>query len=208
MNEARSAFPFWKRTLDLVLAGTALIFTLPLFLAIAAIIKLTSPGPAFHRQERVGRFQKPFMIWKFRTMRTNADASSHQAHFEKLIATDTPMVKLDARSDPRVFPFGRILRSTYLDELPQLFNVLMGDMSLVGPRPCIAYEAEQYEEWQKRRFDAMPGMTGLWQVSGKNKTTFSEMIQLDIKYATGVSPMLDLKILLKTIPAIVSDIAI
>ena len=116
------------------------------------------------------------------------------------------MVKLDAKSDPRVFPFGRILRSTCLDELPQLLNVLRGDMSLVGPRPCMAYEFQKYQDWQKRRFDAMPGITGLWQVSGKNKTTFTEMVGLDIAYAERVSVFSDIRIIVKTIPAILSDL--
>ena len=200
-------FPRWKRTMDIVFSGAGIIVALPLFLLIAGIIKITSPGPALLRQERIGRFGKPFLFWKFRTMRSDADASSHEAHLRNLIATNTPMVKLDAKSDPRVFPFGRILRSTCLDELPQLINVLRGDMSLVGPRPCMAYEFQQYQDWQKRRFDAMPGITGLWQVSGKNKTTFTEMIGLDIAYVERVSFMEDLRIIFKTIPAILSDLA-
>src|SRR5947207_4546049 len=169
------SFPVWKRTMDVVLSGAGLILLSPLLLVVAAIIKIVSPGPAFLKQERVGLHGEPFAFWKFRTMRVNADAGPHQNHLNELIATDTPMVKLDTRNDPRVFPFGRILRNTCLDELPQLINVLLGDMSLVGPRPCMAYEFQQYQDWQQRRFDAMPGITGLWQVSGKNKTTFTEM---------------------------------
>ena len=207
LNGVTDTFPRWKRTMDIAFSGAGLIIALPLLLVIAAIIKITSRGPAFLRQERIGRFGKPFRLWKFRTMRLDADASSHEAHLRNLIATNTPMVKLDAKSDPRVFPFGKLLRSTCLDELPQLINVLRGDMSLVGPRPCIAYEFQQYQDWQKRRFDAMPGITGLWQVSGKNKMTFTEMIGLDIAYVERVSFMCDLKIIFKTIPAIVSDLA-
>jgi exopolysaccharide production protein ExoY len=198
--------PRWKRLTDIALSITGLFVALPLFVVIAAIITITSPGPVFLRQKRVGRFLKPFLIWKFRTMHVNADTGVHQRHLETLITADTPMVKLDAKSDPRVFPFGRILRSTCLDELPQLINVLLGDMSLVGPRPCMTYEAEQYQGWQKERFNAMPGITGLWQVNGKNRTTFNEMIRLDIAYANAVSPALDLKIILKTVPAILSDL--
>jgi len=205
MNAVVSAFPLWKRLMDIVLSGVGLIVLFPLFLAIAAIIKIASPGPAFLRQERIGRHGNPFFLWKFRTMRTGADAGPHQAHLKNLIATNAPMVKLDTKSDPRVFSFGRILRRSCMDELPQLINVFTGEMSLVGPRPCLTYEAQQYQGWQKRRFDAMPGLTGLWQVSGKNKTTFTEMIGLDITYAEGVSLLLDLKILLKTIPVIVAD---
>jgi lipopolysaccharide/colanic/teichoic acid biosynthesis glycosyltransferase len=207
VNGTAATFPLWKRGMDIAVSLTGLVITLPLFLVIAAIIKITSPGPAFLRQERIGRLGKPFLVWKFRTMRIDANASSHVAHLRHLIATNKPMVKLDSKNDPRVFRFGRILRTTCLDELPQLINVLRGDMSLVGPRPCMPYEAQQYQDWQKRRFEAMPGITGLWQVSGKNKTTFTEMIGLDIAYADRVSFISDLKIIFKTIPAIVSDLA-
>lgn len=112
------------------------------------------------------------------------------------------MTKLDARSDPRLVPLGALLRATGMDELPQLINVLRGDMSIVGPRPCIPYEYENYKPWQRRRFDAVPGLTGLWQVSGKNRTTFNEMVQLDIEYSKRVSLGLDLRIILKTLPAL------
>jgi lipopolysaccharide/colanic/teichoic acid biosynthesis glycosyltransferase len=206
VNGTAATFPLWKRGMDIAFSVTGLIITLPLFLVIAAIIKITSPGPAFLRQERIGRFGKKFFLWKFRTMRTGVNTASHEAHLKRLIAADTPMVKLDSKNDPRVFPFGRILRSTCLDEMPQLINVLLGEMSLVGPRPCLFYEFQQYQDWQKRRFDAMPGLTGLWQVSGKNRTTFTEMVGFDIAYAERVSLMSDLKIILRTIPAIVSDL--
>ena len=116
------------------------------------------------------------------------------------------MTKLDALRDPRIFPFGRIMRRSYLDELPQLFNVLRGEMSLVGPRPCIPYEAQEYRRWQTRRFDTLPGMTGLWQVSGKNKTTFNEMINLDIRYANEWSLWMDMKIMLRTFPVLFGQI--
>jgi exopolysaccharide production protein ExoY len=206
MKGAEYSFPVWKRMMDIVLSCGGLILFSPVLLIIAAIIKVTSPGPAFLKQERIGRYGQPFAFWKFRTMRVNADAGPHQNHLNELIAADTPMTKLDVSNDPRVFPFGRILRSTYLDELPQLINVCRGDMSLVGPRPCLVYEANQYQDWHKQRFDAMPGMTGLWQVSGKNRTTFTEMIRLDIDYARNISFMLDMKILLMTLPVILWDL--
>jgi lipopolysaccharide/colanic/teichoic acid biosynthesis glycosyltransferase len=205
MNRAVSTFPVWKRLMDIVLSAIGLIISFPLFLVIAAIIKMTSPGPAFLKQERIGHYERPFFLWKFRSMRVDADAGPHEIHLTRLIATNTPMIKLDVKSDLRVFPFGRILRRTCLDELPQLINVLRGEMSLVGPRPCLVYEAQQYRGSQKGRFGAMPGITGLWQVSGKNKTTFTQMICLDIAYKNQVSLLLDLKILLKTIPVIVAE---
>src|SRR5262249_24681506 len=161
---------------------------------IAVGIKMSSHGPAFLRQKRMGRHGREFTLWKFRTMHANADVSIHQDHFTSLISADTPMTKLDSARDPRIFPFGRILRRVYLDELPQLINVFCGDMSLVGPRPCLRYEAEEYSQWQTRRFDAAPGMTGLWQVNGKNRTTFKEMMRFDITYSKRQSFWLDTKV--------------
>ena len=206
MNSDQHSFPKWKRGMDIVLASACFFFLCPLFLAIAALIKIVSPGPALLRQQRIGRYGRPFTLWKFRTMHAGADSGLHQEHLKALIARDAPMVKLDAGVDPRIIPFGKILRRTCLDELPQLLNVLRGDMSLVGPRPCMPYEAQEYQNWQKRRFEAVPGMTGLWQVSGKNKTTFTEMIRLDIAYAENVSFLSDLSILVRTIPAIITGI--
>jgi lipopolysaccharide/colanic/teichoic acid biosynthesis glycosyltransferase len=136
-------------------------------------------------------------------MEVNSSVSRHKDYLIDLIQTDNPMNKLD-ETDPQIIPFGRLIRSSGFDELPQLFNVLRGEMSLVGPRPCIPYEAENYETWHCQRFDAVPGLTGLWQVSGKNNTTFAEMIRFDISYAKNKSLWLDLKILLKTLPTIFS----
>jgi lipopolysaccharide/colanic/teichoic acid biosynthesis glycosyltransferase len=199
--------PVLKRALDTLGALFALICLSPLFIGIAAIIKVVSPGPAMLKQVRLGRYGQPFTIWKFRTMRLNADDGLHQDHLTRLIETDAPMVKLDGKRDPRIFPFGRLLRRCCLDELPQLINVIRGEMSLVGPRPCLPYEAEAYRPWQTARFDAIPGMTGLWQVSGKNKTPFAEMMRLDIRYAKKRHFWLDVWILLKTIPAVASEAA-
>lgn len=194
--------PLWKRALDL---GIILVFS-PLLVLVAGIIavfiKLGSPGPVMFRQQRVGYKGQRFLCYKFRSMKVDAETDSHRGHTTQLMKSETPMTKLDARKDPRIVPLGSILRSTGLDELPQLINVLRGEMSLVGPRPCIPYEYEGYEPWQRRRFDAVPGLTGLWQVSGKNRTTFNQMICLDIKYSEQTNLWLDIKIILKTVPAL------
>jgi len=172
---------------------------------LTVLIKCTSPGPVLFRQRRVGQKGREFVCFKFRTMQVNADTSSHRAHTRDLMASQAPMVKLDAHRDPRLAPLGAVLRATGLDELPQLLNVLRGEMSIVGPRPCLPYEYELYGDWERRRFDAAPGLTGLWQVSGKNRTTFKQMISLDIEYAERQTLWLDLSIMLKTFPALWSQ---
>ena len=183
-----SRVPRWKRAMDIVGSLLGLFFFSPLFLLIAVVIKVVSRGPIFFSQERMGHGGKRFNCWKFRTMKVDADTSVHEEYVRDLIKKEAsnggekPMVKLDASDDSRIIPFGRLLRIAGLDELPQLINVLRGEMSLVGPRPCIAYEAQEYLSWHRQRFDAVPGLTGLWQVSGKNKTTFTEMMRLDIAY--------------------------
>ena len=136
-------------------------------------------------------------------MFVDADTTTHQGHLLQLMNSNTQMMKMDSKGDPRIIPFGVLLRASGLDELPQLINVLRGDMSLVRPRPCLPCEYDQYLPWQKERFGTVPGLTGLWQVSGKNKTTFMEMIQLDIKYAKNKTLWWDLKIILMTVPALV-----
>jgi lipopolysaccharide/colanic/teichoic acid biosynthesis glycosyltransferase len=139
-------------------------------------------------------------------MHVNADTSVHKRYLRELMHNEKSMVKLDDGKDKRIIPFGRILRASGIDELPQLLNVLLGDMSLVGPRPCIPYEASEFHPWQIRRFDTIPGLTGLWQVSGKNRTTFKEMIRLDIAYTKKRAFLLDMRIFLKTIPAIINQV--
>ncbi len=166
------------------------------------LVKLASPGPAFYRQRRVGYRGKQFMIFKFRTMRVNAETRTHEEYLEQLIVNDAPMTKLDAL-DPRLIPGGRFLRAAGLDELPQIFNVIRGEMSLVGPRPCTVIEFQSYRPEQRERVNAPPGITGFWQVNGKNKTTFKEMIAMDIFYAKNMSLSLDLAIIWKTISVIV-----
>lgn len=179
---------------------------LPLGFLLAAIIKLVSPGPAIFKQERIGYLGRRFVIFKFRTMRVAAETGTHQVHLSRLMASDSVLVKLDSSGDPRLIPGGKLLRALGLDELPQVLNVLRGQMSLVGPRPCVEYEFERFSPWQRRRFDTLPGLTGLWQVSGKNQTTFSQMIAFDIHYAENKSLWMDLKILFKTIPAILIQV--
>lgn len=202
VGDGKGPLPLWKRALDVTLIlllgpGLLLIGTM-----ISLLIKLGSPGPIFFRQKRVGYKGSEFVCLKFRTMRVDAEADSHRRHTQELIRSQTPMTKLDERRDPRLIPLGSILRVSGLDELPQLLNVLKGEMSLVGPRPCIPYECEAYEPWHWQRFDAVPGLTGLWQVSGKNRTTFDQMVRLDIEYSQRMNLWLDLKIVFKTIPAL------
>jgi len=193
----------WKRTLDALLILLALPLLVPLALLVALLIRSGSGGPVLFRQERVGYQGRRFMCFKFRTMFVDADTATHRGHLLQLMNSNTPMMKMDSQEDPRIIPFGVWLRASGLDELPQLINVLRGEMSLVGPRPCLPYEYDQYLPWQKERFQTVPGLTGLWQVSGKNKTTFVEMVVLDIMYAKHKTLWWDLKIILMTIPALV-----
>lgn len=198
--------PAWKRALDITCIVLALPILLPVALVISMVIWFASPGPILYLNERVGYRGRKFICFKFRTMKVNADVGIHQKHLADLMKSDAPMTKMDSKGDPRVIPFGSFLRATGLDELPQLLNVLHGQMSIVGPRPCLPYEYDSYVPAQKRRFNSLPGLTGLWQVSGKNKTTFSEMIALDIQYTESKSPWLDLKIMFKTIPALLGQV--
>lgn len=198
LGEAASGLPLWKRALDLTLILLCAPGLLLIGAVVALIIKAGSRGPVLFRQRRIGFHGREFTCFKFRTMHTNAETDSHRQHTQQLIRSRDPMQKLDARQDPRLIPLARVLRAGGLDELPQLINVLRGEMSLVGPRPCLPYEYEMYEPWQRRRFTAVPGLTGLWQVSGKNQTTFDEMIRLDIAYGEQLSLWRDVKILVKT----------
>ena len=188
--------------MDVVCIFIAVPLLVPLGLIIAVAIKFGSRGPVFFKQVRIGYRGRSFVCLKFRTMVEGADTSIHQGHWYNLISSNVPMKKIDLHGDPRLIPCGRLLRVSGLDELPQLINVLRGEMSLVGPRPCIPYEYEKYLTWQRERFNTLPGLTGLWQVSGKNRTTFLEMMHLDIEYVRTKSLWLDLKIIAKTIPAL------
>jgi exopolysaccharide biosynthesis polyprenyl glycosylphosphotransferase len=192
-----------KRWMDIVGSSAALLFLSPLFLVIAALVKLSSQGPVLFRQERVGQFGKPFMFLKFRSMYANNDPKIHQEFMKRVISGD---VKKGSKmeNDPRITKIGRFLRKSSLDELPQFFSVLRGDMSLVGPRPPIAYECQEYDIWHRRRvLEVKPGITGLWQVTGRSRLRFDEMVRLDLLYVRTWSLWLDLKIMLKTPLAVV-----
>jgi lipopolysaccharide/colanic/teichoic acid biosynthesis glycosyltransferase len=197
-REAKAATPVWKRALDLLCVCLALPALLPIMLLIATLIKVVSPGPVFFKQERVGFRRQRFLCYKFRTMKAGADTQVHQNHFKNLIQSGVPMTKMDSKGDSRLIPFASVIRAMGLDELPQIINVVLGDMSLVGPRPCTRYEFESYPEVYHARFDTLPGLTGLWQVSGKNKTTFSEMMSLDIHYTRNKTAWMDMSIMMRT----------
>jgi len=216
-----------KRAFDVVVVSLSLIFLLPLMLAIAFLIKLDSAGPAVFRQQRVsarrrmhnGRIvwdEVPFTIYKFRTMKVDAKSTLHRQFIEAYIAGDEKrMVELQSAQkaaeakykimdDPRVTRVGKFLRKTSLDELPQLWNVLLGDMSLVGPRPPIPYEVELYLYHHRERLQTIPGMTGWWQVKGRSSTSFEEMVRLDVEYIQNQSLWLDFKIILGTVTAVLA----
>jgi lipopolysaccharide/colanic/teichoic acid biosynthesis glycosyltransferase len=188
----------WKFAFDITCILLALPIWLPLMILLMMVTRIASPGPIFYRQKRVGLGGRHFLIWKFRTMKVSAETQTHEHYFHELMAGDRPMTKLDAYGDPRLALFGRFLRASGLDELPQIFNVLCGEMSLVGPRPCTPTEFAHYQPWQRERVNALPGLTGYWQVNGKNKTTFNEMIVMDLFYLKNLSILLDLKIIFKT----------
>jgi lipopolysaccharide/colanic/teichoic acid biosynthesis glycosyltransferase len=196
------------RALDVIAAAVLLLVLAPLFVLVAAIIKLDEPGRVLFRQRRVGLRQREFTVNKFRTMHENNDHAQHRAFVLRLIEggpgddDERPFFKI--KRDPRVTRAGHYLRKSSLDELPQLWNVLRGDMSLVGPRPPIAYEVEHYPPHWFGRFDVKPGITGLWQVSGRSELTMEEMIELDLRYARERSFWLNIKILLRTIPAVLN----
>jgi exopolysaccharide biosynthesis polyprenyl glycosylphosphotransferase len=199
-----------KRISDIFIAAVVIILTLPVWLIISLLIKLGSHGPVLFKQERVGMDGRIFLCYKFRTMFAGADENMHRDAYEKNIAGDTRAntgskddpVFGKVKNDPRVTGVGKFLRRSSLDELPQLLNVLIGDMSAVGPRPPIPYEVEAYELWHRRRLDMKPGITGLWQVSGRNRLSFDEMVRIDIYYIENWSLWLDLKIILLTLPAV------
>ncbi|MEM7349800.1 MAG: sugar transferase [Acidobacteriota bacterium] len=189
-----------KRLLDVAMSLLLLVLALPIVLLIGLVIKLTGKGRVFYRQTRCGLNGRRFTLYKFRTM--VADAEQRQTELLHLNEMNGPVFKL--RRDPRVTWFGRFLRRFSLDELPQLWNVLRGDMSLVGPRPPIPDEVARYQRWQRRRLSMKPGLTCLWQISGRNQIDFDRWIELDLQYIDSWSPWLDMKILLKTVPAVLS----
>ena len=190
----------WKRFLDVCVALAMLAAIWPLFLAVALSVKVSSRGPVFFVQKRVGRSGRRFAIFKFRTMYLNAEA----LRSEVITQSDRPGVCIKLKRDPRITPVGRILRRWSLDELPQLFNVLVGDMSLVGPRPALEQEVAAFPSHAHRRQDVSPGITGLWQVSGRADIGFEEMIALDLEYVSRSSLLLDAQILLRTIGVVLT----
>ena len=186
------------------MASVLLLITSPLFIFFCISIKLHSPGPVFYTQERVGKNGRLFRIIKFRSMRVNADTNFHKEYMQRVIQHNVSPAELGKKSlkldaaDPRITGLGKVLRTSGLDELPQLINVLKGEMSIVGPRPPIPYEVEIYEAWHKQRLDVLPGITGLWQVTAHNLVPFDEMVKIDIDYIRRANLWLDLKIMLLT----------
>ncbi|HEX6292689.1 MAG TPA: sugar transferase [Herpetosiphonaceae bacterium] len=192
-----------KRAVDLILAGGLLLLFGPLMLAVAVAIKLYSPGPIFYRQQRLGKGGTPFTMLKFRSMHVGSPSQIHRAHVERLIREnlrpeDVGQGSLKLKRDPRVTKPGRMLRALSLDELPQIINVLRGEMSLVGPRPPLPYEYALYDDWHKQRLAVLPGITGLWQVTGRNQVSFDDMVRIDLNYIETMSLWLDLYIILRT----------
>lgn len=202
-----------KRLIDVMGSLGLLVLLSPVFLAIAIAVRLSSRGPILFRQQRIGEHGTPFTFFKFRSMFVNNDASQHKEYVQKLIAGRADKQRTEGASegvfkltnDPRITRVGNFLRRTSLDELPQFYNVLRGDMSLVGPRPPVAYEVEAYATWHRRRLlEAKPGITGLWQVQGRSRVGFDDMVRLDLRYARNCSPWLDLKILMRTPKAVIA----
>ena len=200
VGSGRPQYLAWKRALDVAWSAAALWVLFPFLLAIAALVRLTSKGPVFFRQTRVGLHGQEFHMLKFRSMVANA--AGMQADLAKLNEQSGPVFKI--KRDPRVTPLGRVLRKYSIDELPQLVNVLRGDMTLVGPRPPVPHEVAQYEPWQWRRLSVPPGLTCLWQVSGRNDIAFQDWMYLDLQYIDHQNLGQDLNLLLRTVPAVMS----
>jgi exopolysaccharide biosynthesis polyprenyl glycosylphosphotransferase len=190
----------YKRIFDVVVTAIALVILAIPFALIALLIKLTSSGSVLYTHTRIGKDCKPFTFYKFRTMYAGNDDSSHRAFVSDLIQGNGRRTVKKIEDDPRVTLVGRFLRRTSLDELPQLFNVLKGDMSLVGPRPCLPYELDEYQDWHRRRLSVTPGCTGLWQVAGRSAVDFNDMVILDLFYIDNMSPLFDLRIIFRTLP--------
>jgi exopolysaccharide biosynthesis polyprenyl glycosylphosphotransferase len=198
-NYENTLFNVYKRVFDVGLTFAGLVVLAMPMAVIALIIKSTSHGRVLYKQTRIGKNCEPFVFYKFRTMYEDADDAIHKDFASQFIGGGAKGVQ-KMTDDPRVTRFGRLLRRTSLDELPQLFNVLMGEMSLVGPRPCMPYELDKYEEWHRRRLSVKPGCTGLWQVAGRSAVDFNDMVILDLFYIDNMSPLFDLRIIFKTLP--------
>ena len=202
VSRPKPATSLARRALDVSIAGTVLLLLVPVIVLAALAVRASSPGPVLFRQRRLGRHMRPFTVLKFRTMRADADSAVHREYVRQLIGTQPEEQRNEGlfklAVDDRITGVGRFLRSWSLDEVPQLWNVLRGEMSLVGPRPVIEYEVEQYPDWYLRRFAVKPGLTGLWQVSGRNELSYEDMVRFDIEYAERRSLWLDLRILART----------
>jgi len=198
----RTAGPRVRRALDIAATGAGLLCLAPLLLVVAALVKLTSEGPVFFPQERIGENGRRFKMWKFRTMISNADALKDLLAKQNATATDG--VRFKMVRDPRITPVGRVLRKFSIDELPQLFNVLAGDMTLLGPRPPVWREVALYDKRALRRLEVKPGLTCLWQVRGRSNLSFAQQVELDIEYIDRVKPAEEIRILLQTVPAVVT----
>ncbi len=198
------AYELGKRLLDVALAVVLLVLTSPILLVAAVLVRSTSPGPVLFRQTRVGRAGEPFCMLKFRTMQTGTSDQAHRDYVRSLLAGEAEahdgLYKLE--DDPRVTRIGAVLRRLSIDELPQLLNVLKGEMTLVGPRPALPFEAELFPAWAAPRYLVAPGLTGLWQVSGRNRLTMLQGLELDVAYVEQRSFLVDLRILLRTVPAV------
>lgn len=191
--------PAIKRAVDLILSGALLAVLSPLGVALAILIKLDSPGPVFFRQVRVGRKGRTFPLWKFRSMHVNAEEIQQQLLSDERMSGG---IRFKMKRDPRVTRMGRLLRVSSLDELPQLINIFRGEMSLVGPRPPIPAEVAEYSPKARRRLDGVPGLTCIWQVSGRSEIPFEQQVEMDIEYLDRSSLRLDLSLLVRTIPAV------
>jgi len=187
-----------KRVMDIVICGVGLVLLSPLLALIALWVKLDSQGPVLFKQLRIGRHQKPFYCLKFRSM--TVDAEARRRELEHLNEVDGPVFKI--RDDPRVTRAGKVLRKLSLDEFPQLWNVMTGEMTLVGPRPPLPVEVEKYEPWMLQRLEVTPGITCFWQASGRSNVTFEEWMRMDLDYIRQCSVLTDIKILVRTIPAV------
>jgi len=201
--QIRLAYAPLKRWLDVIAAGLLLVVFGPLMALIAIGIKLHSPGPILYRQKRIGRNGHSFDMLKFRSMRDGAASAPHREHVQRLMREnsrpqDLGSTTLKLRGDPRITGLGRILRALSLDELPQFLNVLRGEMSIVGPRPPLPYEYELYTDWAKQRLRVLPGITGLWQVTGRNQVSFEDMVRIDLAYIRRMNALLDLWIIVRT----------
>jgi exopolysaccharide biosynthesis polyprenyl glycosylphosphotransferase len=214
VRERSGSERFLKRLIDSFVSLCVMVLGFPFLLAIAVLIKITSKGPVFFTQARIGEYGKVFTMFKFRTMKTNCDDSLHREFTRDFIQGEVLKSTLDERessvyklkNDPRVTAVGNFLRRTSLDEIPQFINILKGEMSIVGPRPPLVYEYEYYEDWHKLRLTVKPGLTGLWQVSGRSSVPFHEMVMLDLYYIENWSLLLDTKIMLQTVPVMLVGI--